>query len=159
MRSSMAALFCSILRPWITHQTILFSWCRLSLLVWQSFVSLSPPEGIVSVSDQRTWSLYSQSMHAARQLWRWPSQTLQVKPMFPMLKVHVLKNEIIQEIENKIQHTKKLHRHLGWKGLLIIRGSHIFIFMYSLTAAGKGRDVSLFGLRCLNAVQRRSATA
>lgn len=49
-------LLCPILRPWITHQTILFSWCRLSPLVPGSFVSLTPPEGIFSITDQRMTS-------------------------------------------------------------------------------------------------------
>lgn len=62
-------LLCPILRPRVTHQTILFSWCRLSPLVSGSFVSLSPPEGIVSVSDQRTSCLYSQSLHTVCKLW------------------------------------------------------------------------------------------
>lgn len=64
-------LLCPILRPLITHQTILLSWCRLSPLVSGSFVSLAPPEGIVSISDQRTSTLYSWSIRTACSLWRW----------------------------------------------------------------------------------------
>lgn len=60
-------LLCPILRPRVTHQTVLFSWCRLSPLVSGSFVSLSPPEGIVSVSDQRTSSF---SIRTVCKLWR-----------------------------------------------------------------------------------------
>lgn len=61
-------LLCPILRPWITHQTILFSWCRLSPLVPGSFVSLAPPEGIFSITDQRMTSLCSQTVEISEEV-------------------------------------------------------------------------------------------